>query len=83
MSIPTLHLGEVIREAFFEFLTHRYPQLVAEYERFYQGKYAPARYRQQVRRVVAAVKARVGLADRRAAPAAERRLAVSKGPVQL
>ncbi len=34
----TLHLGEVTKQAFFEYLEHKRPELVPEYERLYRGK---------------------------------------------
>jgi len=64
LATITLHLGDVTRDAFFEFLTHRYPQLVPEYERMYRGKYAPTQYRAQVQRIVGAIQARVGFRSR-------------------
>jgi len=64
LATITLHLGDVTRDAFFEFLTHRHPQLVPEYRRLYRGKYAPTAYRRQVQRIVAAIQARVGLRSR-------------------
>lgn len=60
VSTNTLYLGEVTREAFFAYLTQRRPALVPEYERLYQGTYAPRSYQRRVREVVAALKARAG-----------------------
>ena len=56
-----LHLGDVTRQAFFQYLGHRRPELIPEYERMYRGKYAPSAYRRHVQEVVAALKARHGL----------------------
>jgi DNA repair photolyase len=55
-----LHLGDVTRQAFFEYLQHKRPHLVPEYERLYRGKYAPASYRSRVQEVVAALKRQHG-----------------------
>lgn len=67
LATIALHLGEVTRDAFFEFLTHRYPALVPEYQRLYRGKYAPAPYREEIHRVVGEIKRRAGFAIRRRA----------------
>ena len=66
----TLHLGEVTKQAFFEYLEHKRPELVPEYERLYRGKYAPRATQQRIQQVVAALKGRMGFAGppRRAAP---------------
>src|SRR2546426_9421012 len=56
-----LHLGDVTRQAFFQYLEHRRPELIPEYERMYRGKYAPSAYRRHVQEVVGALKARHGL----------------------
>src|SRR2546428_6383557 len=53
-----LHLGDVTRQAFFQYLGHRRPELIPEYERMYRGKYAPSAYRRHVQEVVAALKDR-------------------------
>jgi len=55
-----LHLGDVTKQAFFQYLEHRRPELLPEYERLYRGKYAPAAYRRHVQEVVAALKTRFG-----------------------
>jgi DNA repair photolyase len=55
-----LHLGDVTRQAFFQYLEQRRPELIPEYERMYRGKYAPSSYRRHVQEVVAALKARHG-----------------------
>ena len=81
LATIALHLGDVTRDAFFEYLTHRRPELVPEYERLYRGKYAPAAYRAQVQRIAAAVKARVGFRPPAAAP--ERSAPASKSPSQI
>src|SRR3989454_9130752 len=56
-----LHLGDVTRQAFFQYLEHRRPELIPEYERMYRGKYAPSAYRRHVQEVVGALKVRHGL----------------------
>jgi DNA repair photolyase len=72
----TLHLGDVTRQAFFEYLEHKRPELVPEYERLYRGKYAPRATQRRIQQVVAALKARVGFSaspPRRAASPEPRR----------
>jgi DNA repair photolyase len=67
-----LHLGNVTREAFFDYLEHKRPELLVPYTRLYRGKYAPRAYQQRVKEIVAAIKARVQftpLERREAAPA--------------
>ncbi|HEV8352936.1 MAG TPA: radical SAM protein [bacterium] len=59
-----LHLGDVTRQAFFDYLVKYRPTLVPEYERLYRGKYAPAAYRRRVQEVVASLKRRAGFAPR-------------------
>ena len=56
-----LHLGDVTRQAFFQYLEHSRPELIPEYERMYRGKYAPSAYRRHVQEVVGVLKARHGL----------------------
>jgi DNA repair photolyase len=55
-----LHLGDVTRQSFFEYLEHRRPELVAQYNKLYRGKYAPSEYRRRIQEVVAALKSRSG-----------------------
>jgi DNA repair photolyase len=69
LSTNTLHLGDVTKQAFFEYLEHKHPDLVPEYERLYRGKYAPRAYQQRVRDVVAALKRRTAF---EAAPSSDR-----------
>src|SRR3970040_1144542 len=66
----TLHLGEATKQAFFEYLEHKRPELVPEYERLYRGKYAPRATQQRIQQVVAALKGHAGFActPRAAAP---------------
>ncbi len=77
-----LHLGDVTREAFFDYLETRRPELLPQYEQLYRGKYAPAQYREQVQRIVAEVKRRAGFPVRdRLHP--EPKLQAPMEPVQL
>jgi DNA repair photolyase len=55
-----LHLGDVTRQAFFQYLGSKRPELIPEYERMYRGKYAPSEYRRRIQEVVAALKTRSG-----------------------
>jgi len=48
----TLHLGDVTRDAFMEFLRESRPQLLPMYQRMYKGKYAPRDYRRAISRLV-------------------------------
>jgi DNA repair photolyase len=59
-----LHLGDVTRQAFFQYLERRRPELIPEYERMYRGKYAPSEYRRRIQEVVAALKSRSGFGAR-------------------
>jgi DNA repair photolyase len=54
----TLHLHEVTRDAFFNFLRSKRPDLIAQYASYYRGKYAP-------REVHDAIESRVSDALRR------------------
>jgi DNA repair photolyase len=60
-----LHLGEVTRDAFLQYLAQSHPDLLSRYARMYAGKYAPRDYRAGVSKVVAAHKARFRIADSR------------------
>jgi DNA repair photolyase len=64
----TLHLGDVTRQAFFQFLQRWHPHLVPDYERLYRGKYAPRSYQRRVQQVVAALRGRWGVCQRTDAP---------------
>lgn len=55
-----LHLGDVVRDAFFKYLQNKRPQLIPEYERMYPKRYAPREYQDRVQRIVAGLKAKVG-----------------------
>lgn len=56
VSHNTLHLGDVTRDAYFQFLGERHPALVPRYLRMYRGKYAPDAYRAGVSKIVEASK---------------------------
>lgn len=58
LGTTLLHLGEVTRQAFFQYLEHKHPDLVPEYARLYRGKYAPRAYQKRVHEVVAALRRR-------------------------
>ena len=60
-----LHLGDVTRDAFFQFLQARHPALVPRYLRMYHGKYAPDAYRADVGEIVEASKKRHAIQARR------------------
>jgi DNA repair photolyase len=59
LGTAVLHLGEVARDAFFQYLEHKRPDLLPEYEKLYRGKYAPRAYQQRVQEVVAALRRRL------------------------
>src|SRR5947208_3223928 len=61
-----LHLGDVTRQAFFQYLEQRRPELIPQYERLYRGKYAPSSYRRHVQEIVAVLKAKHGFRAPRA-----------------
>jgi DNA repair photolyase len=65
VSHNVLHLGEVTRDAFFQFLKQRHPALVPRYLRMYRGKYAPDAYRADVSEIVEASKQQHGVQARR------------------
>jgi DNA repair photolyase len=56
VSHNVLHLGDVTRQSFFQFLGARHPALVPRYLRMYHGKYAPDAYRADVSEIVEASK---------------------------
>lgn len=83
LATIALHLGDITKESFFEFLNHRYPQLVPEYRRLYPGKYAPSRYRTQVQQVVEAIKRRINFTDEVERHRPEPHSAPANVPLQL
>jgi DNA repair photolyase len=60
-----LHLGDVTRDSFFQFLRARHQALVPRYLRMYQGKYAPDEYRADISDIVEASKKQHGVQARR------------------
>ena len=60
-----LHLGDVTRDAFFQFLGSRHPTLVPRYQRMYRGKYAPNAYRDEIGEIVDGSKKQHGIQARR------------------
>lgn len=65
VSHNVLHLGDVTRDSFFEFLGTRHPGLVPRYLRMYRGKYAPDAYRADVSEVVEGAKKQHAIQARR------------------
>ena len=59
-----LYLKPGTKEWFMPFLRETYPHLLPQYERFYQGAYAPRRYSEEVHDVVAELRERWGLTPR-------------------
>ncbi len=55
-----LHLGQVTKDAFHQFLRRTHPELLPLYRRLYPGQYAPPSYEREIARVVAQEKAHVG-----------------------
>ena len=55
-----MHLEGGTRDHFMRWLAHEYPHLVEGYQKLYVGKYAPAGYRDEVKKVVAAVQKKAG-----------------------
>jgi DNA repair photolyase len=75
-----LHLGDVVRDAYFQYLEHKRPDLIPEYEKLYRGRYAPHAYQQRVQEVVAALKRRAQFSER---PRANPGRSDSAGPVPV
>lgn len=48
----TLHLGDVTRDAFLNYLREKRPDLLPMYQRMYTGKYAPRGYRTMISRLM-------------------------------
>ncbi len=59
LSANLLHLGDVVRQAYFKYLEEKHPELIPEYERLYPKRYAPRADQQRIRDMVAAIKARL------------------------
>ncbi|HKX18543.1 MAG TPA: radical SAM protein [bacterium] len=60
-----LHLGDVTRDAFFQFLRARHPTLLPRYQRMYRGKYAPNPYRNDIGELVNTSKKQHGIQAKR------------------
>src|SRR3989449_4122598 len=78
-----LHLGDVTRQAFFQYLEQRRPELIPQYERLYRGKYAPSSYRRHVQEIVAVLKAKHGFRAPRADSRPNQKVASLSAPQQL
>src|SRR3989475_5400981 len=78
-----LHLGDITRQAFFQYLEHRRPELIPQYERLYRGKYAPSSYRRHVQEIVAVLKAKHGFRAPRADSRPNQKVASLSAPQQL
>jgi DNA repair photolyase len=61
----TLHLGDITRDAFFNYLRAKRPDLLPMYRRMYTGKYAPRNYRTAISRLVERHKVRHHIAEPR------------------
>ena len=66
LSANLLHLGDVVRQAYFKYLEEKHPELIPEYERLYPKRYAPHADQQRIRDMVAAIKARLKFDSSRA-----------------
>jgi DNA repair photolyase len=55
-----LHLGDVTRDVFNQFLRDQYPDLVRLYRQLYPRQYAPREYQKAILRIVTEVKDRLG-----------------------
>ena len=60
-----LYLKPGTREHFLESLARHWPELLPRYERLYTGSYLPARDTEPIKKQVAELRARFGIADRR------------------
>jgi DNA repair photolyase len=60
-----LFLSSGTREHFLESLARHWPELLPRYERLYTGAYLPPSETDPIKRRVAALRAQVGIADRR------------------
>ncbi len=66
VSANLLHLGDVVRQAYFKYLEEKHPDLIPEYERLYPKRYAPRADQQRIRDMVAAIKTRLNFDSTRA-----------------
>jgi len=60
-----MYLQDGTRDHFMRWLADNYPKMVQGYERLYARKYPPDEYREEVKRIVGAMKARYGVGERR------------------
>ena len=67
-----LHLGDVTKDVFNQFLRDRYPDLLRVYKTLYGKKYAPPGYRAAILRIVSEVKDRLGIREPRYVESSER-----------
>jgi DNA repair photolyase len=70
VGAAVMHLTGGTKDHFMGFLEAEHPQMVEGYRRLYPGANASADYIKEVRRVIAGLKARYGLADRPSPPEA-------------
>jgi len=67
-----LHLGDVTKDVFNQFLRDQYPDLVRVYKTLYGKKYAPPDYRAAILRIVSEVKDRLGIREPRYVESSQR-----------
>jgi len=67
LSANLLHLGDVVRQAYFQYLEKSHPDLIPEYERLYPKRYAPRADQQRIHDMVKAIKSRLNFDSSRAA----------------
>jgi len=67
-----LHLGDVTKDVFTQFLRDQYPELLRVYKTLYGKKYAPPDYRATILRIVSEVKDRLGIREPRYAESSPR-----------
>ncbi len=60
-----LHLGDVTRDVFNQFLRDQYPDLLPLYKRLYPRQYAPREYQKAMQQIVNEVKDRLGVRQTR------------------
>jgi len=61
----SLRLGPVVRDYYLHYLNREHPELMAPYERLYQGAYAPASYRERIQQRLEDLRSRYGFVDER------------------
>jgi DNA repair photolyase len=67
LSANLLHLGDVVRQAYFQYLEKSHPDLIPEYERLYPKRYAPRADQQRIHDMVKAIKSRLNFDSSRTA----------------